>query len=96
MGNPRKYYADHLLEMQNRFTTKKITVDGHGGHMCEAFFDGDYAVGHTIEEAVGLLVIKNQKHFNTEVNVLPCQTSAYDRSYPISRRTLHTNRSSVS
>jgi hypothetical protein len=60
----------------------KIIVDGHGGHLCEAHLEGTtyFEVGETIEEAVGSLVRFHAEHFGVDIEILPCQTTAYERS----------------
>lgn len=60
----------------------KIIIDGHGGHLCKAQFDGTnyFAVGETIEEAIGILICSHAEEFGFEINILPCQTTAYERS----------------
>lgn len=60
----------------------KITIDGHGGHLCEAHLDGTsyWVVGDTIEDAIGMLIRKYPKECGVELEILPCSTTAYDRS----------------
>ena len=66
----------------NGKSTKKIVIDGHGGHLCAAYLPdrGMHAVGDTIEQAIGRLVRENKEEFNVSVQILPCETTAYDRS----------------
>lgn len=58
----------------------KITISGHGGHCCEAYSDESLEIGYTIEEAIGRLISKHANEFGIEIEVLDCQTTAYDRS----------------
>jgi hypothetical protein len=60
---------------------QKIIIDGHGGHLCEAHLNetGIFEVGETIEEAIGKL-IKNHKESGFEIKILPCSTTAYEKS----------------
>ena len=59
---------------------KKITIDGHGGHLCEAYYNGAHEVGSTIEEAIGRLIHFHPKECGFEIDILPCSTTAYERS----------------
>jgi len=59
----------------------KITIDGHGGHMCEAHCPGTkMSVGSSVEEAIGSLIRSNPELFGIEIEILPCSTTAYERS----------------
>lgn len=58
----------------------KITIDGHGGHCCEAHSGKNTEIGYTIEEAIGRLIAKHPEEFGIEIEILDCETSAYDRS----------------
>jgi hypothetical protein len=59
----------------------KITIDGHGGHLCQASVEGFWKTGSTIDEAIGNLVRSYPEVFGIkDITILPCQTTAYDRS----------------
>lgn len=49
--------------------------------MCEAHLEGTsyFEVGETIEEAIGFLVRLHAEQCGLEIEILPCQTTAYDR-----------------
>ena len=63
---------------------QKITIDGHGGHLCEAsiFLDGKLfrTIGNTPEDAIAELLSLVDLEGTVEIDILPCETTAYSRS----------------
>lgn len=59
----------------------KITISGHGGHCCEAYLNGCMEIGYTINDAIGQLIRNHPKECGLDVEILPCSTSAYERSF---------------
>ena len=71
----------------------KITISGHGGHLCQADsceisnFEYGSTVGATIEEAIGRLVRFHAQDFGIIIEIFPCETigTIVRESPPISR-----------
>jgi hypothetical protein len=65
----------------------KIEIDGHGGHLCEAWSHSNGSlvgpeIGANIEEAIGRLIAYHYKELGIEIKVQEgVTTTAYDRSY---------------
>ena len=61
----------------------KITIDGHGGHLCEAWLDGTgiWETGISIDEAIGRLLRYHPQECGVEIKILPCETTAYNNVY---------------
>lgn len=62
----------------------KISITGHGGHCCEAWAEGGgsiyFAVGYSIEDAIGRLVKEHPEYFGVEIEVdHSVSTTAYER-----------------
>lgn len=59
-----------------------ITIDGHGGHLCEAHLDGTgiWETGETVEEAIGRLIRIHPVECGVDITILECSTTAYERS----------------
>lgn len=63
----------------------RIVINGHGGHLCEAYSDNYHEVGETVEDAIGNLVLLHPQEFGVDVQITDCSTTAYERScfYPL-------------
>lgn len=66
-------------EQKTAISQKKITIDGHGGHLCKAFTEKDSVFALSPQEAIGELILKNPELFNIAIDILPCETTAYLR-----------------